>query len=83
MKGCEVKKRVKVEIPQSKNHQKRQAIFELKYEKVKIRRPERFTEANAYLEGKKLPKFMEVTVVEMQEVSLVVEGEKPIKRRWK
>lgn len=80
LRNSEVRQRLKIEIPETPTRSKRTAIFELKYEKVKIRRPERLTEKRAYLEGKKLPKFMEVTAIEMCEVSPVPAGEKPI--RW-
>lgn len=78
LRNSEVKQIAEVHIKASPNRAQRDATFALKYEKVKLRRPERLTEANAYLDGKKLPKFMEVTVVQFTEISQVPEGEKPI-----
>lgn len=79
LRECAVKHKAEVVIKESPNRAARTAQFALKYEQVKLRRPERLTEANAYFEGKKIPKFMEVTVVEFTEISPPPQGEKPIK----
>jgi hypothetical protein len=79
LRECEVKQVVVVDIKESPSRTARSAQFSLKYERVRLRRPERLTEARAYFEGKKIPKFMEVTVLEFTEISPPPEGEKPIK----
>lgn len=79
LRECAITQVAEVVIKESPNRAARTAQFSLKYERVKLRRPERLTEAKAYFEEKKIPKFMEVTVLEFTEISPPPEGEKPIK----
>lgn len=78
LKQSIVRQSVRVEIGDSPQRSKRTATFELKFERVKICRPKSIAERRAKLEGKPLPKYMEVTAIEFREVSEVPQGEKPI-----
>lgn len=75
---CSSKGELSFEVAQTPTRTKRVANFELKFERVKIRCPSKLRGKRSFLEGKALPKFMDITVVQLREVGTTPPGEKPI-----